>query len=121
MAAYFNTNQLRLTMKELVKIYMSDCEECNELSQDCMDLLRHNFQAEYAVYNKQTKAVEIGINKKTGKKLIKIDKRLFRPNEVHFLKGNINKAKKNLKWKPTISLNKLIEEMINFDLIKFKK
>ena len=64
---------------------------------------------------------EIGINKKTGKKLIKIDKRLFRPNEVHFLKGNINKAKKNLKWKPTISLNKLIEEMINFDLIKFKK
>ncbi|WP_299155827.1 hypothetical protein [uncultured Christiangramia sp.] len=63
MAAYFNTNQLRLTMKELVKIYMSDCEECNELSQDCMDLLKHNFQAEYAVYNKQTKAVEIGINK----------------------------------------------------------
>ena len=64
---------------------------------------------------------EIGINKKTGKKLIKIDKRLFRPNEVHFLKGNIDKAKKKLKWKPTINLNKLIEEMINFDLIKFKK
>ena len=64
---------------------------------------------------------EIGINEKTGKKLIKIDKRYFRPNEVHFLKGNINKAKKKLKWKPTISLNKLIEEMINFDLIKFKK
>ena len=40
---------------------------------------------------------EIGINKETGKKLIKIEKRLFRPNEVHFLKGNINKAKKKFK------------------------
>jgi len=63
MAAYFNTNQLKLTMKELVKIYMSDCENCDELSQDCMELLKHNFQAEFAVYNKQTKSIEIGINK----------------------------------------------------------
>ena len=64
---------------------------------------------------------EIGINRKTRKKLIKIDKRLFRPNEVHILKGNSQKAKKILKWKPTIKLNQLIKEMINFDLDKFNK
>ena len=64
---------------------------------------------------------EIGLNKKTGKKLIKIDKRFFRPNEVHSLKGNINKAKKILKWKPTVSLGQLIEEMVNFDLAELKK
>ena len=64
---------------------------------------------------------EIGLNKKTGKKLIKIDKRFFRPNEVHSLKGNINKAKKILKWNPTVSLGQLIEEMVNFDLVELKK
>jgi len=64
---------------------------------------------------------EVGLNNKTGKKLIKIDKRLFRPNEVHYLKGDASKAKKILKWKPSININKLIEEMINFDLVKFKK
>ena len=63
---------------------------------------------------------EVGLDKKTGKKLIKIDKRLFRPNEVHFLKGNSQKAKKVLKWSPSIKLEKLIQEMINFDLIKLK-
>lgn len=63
MAAYFNSNQLRSTMKELVEVYMNECEECNVLSQDCMDLLRHNFQAEFAVYNAENKSIEIGINK----------------------------------------------------------
>ena len=43
---------------------------------------------------------EVGLNKKTGNKLIKIDKRLVRPNEVHFLKGNSQKARRVLKWKP---------------------
>ncbi len=64
---------------------------------------------------------EVGINKETGKKLVKIDKRLFRPNEVHILKGNSQKARKVLKWKPTIKLDQLIKEMINFDLAQFNK
>ncbi len=64
---------------------------------------------------------EVGLNKKTGKKLIKIDKRLFRPNEVHFLKGNSQKARRVLKWKPLIKLDQLIKEMINFDLAELNK
>lgn len=63
MAAYFNSNQLRSTMKELVEVYMNECEECKTLSQDCMDLLRHNFQAEFAVFNSQKNSIEIGIDK----------------------------------------------------------
>ncbi len=38
MAAYFNTNQLRSSLQELIKMYISECKECNELPQDCMDL-----------------------------------------------------------------------------------
>lgn len=63
---------------------------------------------------------EKGINRSTGKVLVKIDERLFRPNEVNHLRGDSKKAKKILNWKHTIKLEKLIEEMIEFDLIKNK-
>ena len=63
MAAYFNSNQLRASLKELVKMYISECKECETLSQDCVDLLRHNFLAEYVVYNKAKRTIEIGISK----------------------------------------------------------
>lgn len=63
MAAYFNSNQLRTSMKELVNVYMNECKECDHLSTDCIDLLRHNFLAEFAVYNPKTKSIEIGISK----------------------------------------------------------
>lgn len=62
MAAYFNTNQLRTSLQELVKIYISECKECKELSQDCIDLIRHNFLAEFVVYNKKENSIEVGIN-----------------------------------------------------------
>jgi|GEM_PF-2152587 len=63
MAAYFNSNQLRTSLQELVKVYIAECKRSEELSQDCTDLLRHNFLAEFVVYNKSNKSVEIGMNK----------------------------------------------------------
>ena len=59
---------------------------------------------------------EVGIDKKTKNVLVKIDKRLFRPNEVNFLKGNNMKAKKILKWTPKINYIKLVKEMVASDL-----
>ena len=58
------------------------------------------------------------IKNKNGKKriIISCDKRYFRPHDVNGLIGNSNKARKELKWKPKISLNKLIKEMIEFEL-----
>ena len=44
---------------------------------------------------------EVGLDK-SKRTVIKIDKRYFRPNELHYLKGN-QKKDKNLKWKPNIS------------------
>ena len=59
---------------------------------------------------------EKGLCKKTGKILIEIDKKYYRPNEVNFLQGNAKKAKQILKWRPLIKLDKMIDDMINFKL-----
>ena len=58
------------------------------------------------------KAVDID-NKKI---IIECKNRYFRPLEVDYLKGNASKAKKILKWVPKISMNDLIEEMIQHEL-----
>ena len=50
------------------------------------------------------------------KKYIKIDKKLFRPNDKIILKANFSKAKNKLKWKPKISFKYLVKEMVDYDL-----
>ena len=59
---------------------------------------------------------EIGIRKDTGKTVIKISPKYFRPAEVETLLGDASKAHSKLGWKPTTTLDKLVEEMIDFDL-----
>ena len=56
------------------------------------------------------------LNNKNNKVIIKINKKLFRPSEVNYTKGNINKAKKIIKWKPKISFKMLIKIMIDDEL-----
>ena len=50
------------------------------------------------------------------KKYIKIDKKLFRPNDKIILKANFSKAKNKLRWKPKISFKSLVKEMVDYDL-----
>ena len=50
------------------------------------------------------------------KRYIKIDKKLFRPNDNIILKANFNKAKKILNWQPKISFKSLVNEMVDYDL-----
>ena len=52
------------------------------------------------------------------KNYVKIDKKLFRPAEVDILMADYSKAKKILKWKPTITFKKLVTDMVDSD-IKF--
>ena len=56
------------------------------------------------------------INKENNRILISIDKKFFRPAEVDNLRGNFNKAKKNLRWKPKTNFKKLVKIMISSDL-----
>jgi len=57
---------------------------------------------------------EIGLI--NGQQVIKIDPRYFRPAEVESLLGDSSKAKEKLNWKPKISFEELVEEMIDNDL-----
>ena len=52
---------------------------------------------------------------------IKVDKRLFRPNDKIILRANFKKAHKVLKWKPKISFKSLVHEMVDFDTKKQNK
>ena len=64
---------------------------------------------------------EKGINKKTGKTIIRVGKRYFRPTEVDTLLGDARKAKKILKWKPKITFNQMVKEMVESDYKEQKK
>jgi GDPmannose 4,6-dehydratase len=64
---------------------------------------------------------EKGIDKKTGKTIIEIDEKYFRPAEVDLLLGDPSKAKKKLGWKPKTDLNELVEIMCRHDLEEEKK
>ena len=61
-----------------------------------------------------------GINEKAvnenGKTIVACDKAYYRPLEVNNLLGDSKKARKKLKWNPKINLNKLISEMIEYEM-----
>lgn len=59
---------------------------------------------------------EQGINTNTGRAIIKVDSRYFRPTEVDSLLGDASKAKQKLGWKPEISFGELVKEMVDNDL-----
>ena len=50
--------------------------------------------------------------------IVACDKEYFRPLEVDTLLGDSRKARRELNWKPTISINKLVCEMVDYDLKK---
>ena len=58
---------------------------------------------------------EIGYDEKTGKELIFIDPKYFRPAEVEQLLGNSTKAKTILGWTPKTTFKELVKEMTEYD------
>lgn len=59
---------------------------------------------------------EIGKDKATGKTLVKINPKFFRPAEVDILIGDPTKAETKLGWKRNISFAELVERMVKNDL-----
>lgn len=55
----------------------------------------------------------VGLNYKD---YVKVDKRFFRPAEVHLLVANSAKAREKLGWKPTVSFKELVKMMVDADL-----
>ncbi len=60
---------------------------------------------------------EIGVDVKSGRTLVEIDPRYFRPTEVDLLIGDPSKAKARLGWSHKTSWQALCEEMVREDLI----
>ena len=54
---------------------------------------------------------EVGIDKSTGRTVIKVNPKYFRPAEVETLLGDATKAKEKLGWEPKISFKQLVEDM----------
>lgn len=63
-------------------------------------------------------ASECGINAETGKTIIKVDPKFYRPTEVDLTVGNAEKAQKILNWKSKTSFQELIHIMIEADYQK---
>ena len=64
---------------------------------------------------------EKGNNAANGKTIIAVDPRYFRPTEVDTLLGDPSKGKEKLGWKPKVSFEDLVKEMIRADLEEAKK
>jgi GDPmannose 4,6-dehydratase len=59
---------------------------------------------------------EKGLDEATGKTLVAIDRRYFRPTEVDLLIGDPSKAHAKLGWKHRLSFPQLVKEMVSADL-----
>lgn len=59
---------------------------------------------------------EVGIDKQSGKTIVKVNPKFFRPAEVDILLGNPEKAEQKLNWKREILFTELVKRMIDNDL-----
>ena len=59
---------------------------------------------------------EKGIDESSGKVLVEVDPRYFRPTEVETLLGDSSKAREKLGWTPEIALEDMVAEMVREDL-----
>ena len=58
---------------------------------------------------------------KTGKIIVGVDPRYFRPTEVETLLGDPAKAARLLGWKPRVKFEELVSEMVRADLEYFRR
>ena len=58
---------------------------------------------------------EVGIDEASGKELVKVDPRYFRPTEVDELLGDASKARARLGWRHRVSFNELVAELVASD------
>lgn len=59
---------------------------------------------------------EIGVDRNTGKTIVRVNPKFYRPAEVELLIGNPEKAKRELGWEPKTTLEQLCQMMVEADL-----
>lgn len=58
---------------------------------------------------------EVGVEKDSGKTIVRIDPKYFRPTEVEQLLGDASKARKQLEWTPKVTFEELVSIMTDAD------
>jgi GDPmannose 4,6-dehydratase len=64
---------------------------------------------------------EKGVDKASGRLLVEVDPRYFRPTEVELLIGDPSKAYKNLGWRHKTSFDELVRGMVEADLVAVRQ
>jgi GDPmannose 4,6-dehydratase len=64
---------------------------------------------------------EVGIDARSGKELVRVDPRYFRPTDVDLLQGDPAKAHARLGWRHRTSFAELVREMVEADLVQVKR
>lgn len=59
---------------------------------------------------------EVGIDSRTGREIVRVSEKYYRPSEVDVLIGNSSKAEKKLGWKPDVQLEELVKLMVESDM-----
>jgi GDPmannose 4,6-dehydratase len=60
---------------------------------------------------------EVGVDRKSGRTVVRVDPRYFRPSEVDTLLGDASKARAQLGWAARIGFDELVREMVESDLV----
>jgi GDPmannose 4,6-dehydratase len=64
---------------------------------------------------------EVGVDTKSGRTIVRVDPRYFRPTEVETLLGDPSKARKKLGWTAEVGFDQLVSEMVAADLEEAKR
>ena len=64
---------------------------------------------------------ELGVDRNSGRALVRVDPRYFRPTEVDSLLGDASKIRTALGWQPEVSFDALVREMVEADLALAKR
>jgi GDPmannose 4,6-dehydratase len=64
---------------------------------------------------------EVGLDARSGKELVRVDPRYFRPTEVDLLQGDPSKARARLGWRHRTTFPELVREMVEADLAQVKR
>ncbi len=102
-----------ILQQEKPEDYVLATGETNSVRTFCEKAFKHaGIEVEW-----QGKGVnEKGIDVETGKVIVEVDPRYFRPTEVDLLIGDATKARTQLGWAPKHSLDELVHDMVESDL-----
>jgi GDPmannose 4,6-dehydratase len=90
-------------------------------------MLQQNEPGDYVIATNETHTVKDFMKKAFSiagldwTKYVRIDRSLFRPSDVTFLRGDYSKAKDKLGWQPEVKFDRLVEIMVKADIEGWQK